>query len=97
QRHRVHTAPRGGKLFSPAREIEAFCTREESPAVSDRDDPNIKPLLTKIATLIVQLLDQRTADRADADDDQGQLFPFLEEFLVDDVQSAILFGRVNHP
>ena len=93
QRVRIHAAPRCRQLLAPSREMDAGRRQHEPLAVRHADHFHVEAVRKQM--LLVQLPQQRAADVADADDDEGERLARLEKRLVDDVEGAHLLRGVD--
>ena len=78
------------------RQIDARRRHDEPPAVGQGDDADVEAARQQIVTLLLELLQQRAADVADADDGQREALARLEKRLMNRVERAHLLRRVDH-
>ena len=72
------------------RQVHARRRHDEPPAVRQGDDPHVEPARQQIMPLLPELLEQRAADIADADDGQREALARFEKCLVNGVERTPL-------
>src|SRR4029079_3761728 len=96
ERGRTHLPSRRTERSPPLAEIETARGNRKRLAVGHRNDADVETTREQIGPLLTKLLQQRGADVADTDDDEGEVFARLEERLMNGVERAYFVPFVDH-